>query len=191
MCEKTAEFSALSDEQLVALAREGSNECFELLYNKYLPLITGIAGEYEDVSARVDPVYAGNVGFAGAVMAYDSARGASFKTFARHCITARIADALAKEKKGKRVPPELVFPLDDISVADSKRDPERMFIEKEQIDLLFKSIKARLSDYEYRVFCEVVSGKSYKEIAAETGADVKSLENALARARKKISGIKI
>ena len=95
------------------------------------------------------------------------------------------------EKKGKRVPPELVFPLDDISVADSKRDPERMFIEKEQMDLLFKSIKSRLSDYEYRVFCAFISGKSYKEIAAETGADVKSLENALARARKKISEIKI
>lgn len=182
-------YAALSDEQLVVLVKEGNGACFDILSERYRGIINKIADVYKETCSLSDLVYVGKVGLANAVMFYRSDRGASFKTFAYKCIELRMIDLVRKAASGKMLSPKKVLSLDDtdVSVAD---DPETLFIEKERINALISSIKSQLSDFEYRVFCDYAFGKSYKEIALNTGKSEKAVENALARVRRKIVKIK-
>lgn len=182
-------FAALSDEQLVSLVRTGNNECFLILRKRYCSVIESFADKYSSICARHDLIYAGNIGFADAVMSYREGAGASFRTFAKICINSKMQEPCRKANAGMRIPSEMIMSIDDVDVPDIN-DPESIFIKKEYVDSLMAMVKARLSDLEYTVLSEFESGKSYKEIAEEIGINVKSVENALTRARAKIKKIK-
>lgn len=182
-------YSALSDEQLVSLVKKGNNECFLILCKRYSSMIESFADKYRNVCSRHDLIYAGNIGFADAVMSYRGDMGASFRTFAKICINSKIREPYRKASAGMRIPAEMIMSIDDVDVPDSN-DPESIFIKKEYADSLMTLVKARLSDLEYTVLSEFESGKSYREISDEIGKSEKSVENALGRARKKVRKIK-
>ena len=73
----------------------------------------------------------------------------------------------------------------DVQLTDAS-SPESILIEKESFDDLEHTIKKDLSDFEYQVLCEFLSGKSYAEIADSLGVASKSVDNALRRIRSKI-----
>ena len=186
---KAGNFSALSDERLVSLIKSGNNECFVILRSRYTGVIESYADKYSSLCVRNELVDAGLVGFADAIMSYREDAGASFRTFVTTCIKSNMLDACKKANNSKRIPKDLMAPLDNVDVADSN-DPESLFIKKEYFDLLFDSIKSKLSDLEYSVIKKSASGMTYREIAKQVGKDEKSVENALVRARAKIKGLK-
>ena len=85
----------------------------------------------------------------------------------------------------KHIPDSLITPIDDVQLTDAS-SPESILIEKESFDDLEHTIKKDLSDFEYQVLCEFLSGKSYAEIADSLGVASKSVDNALRRIRSKI-----
>lgn len=59
-------------------------------------------------------------------------------------------------------------------------------IERENYEQLTKVIDESLTDYEKSVFKLFILDKSYREIAGALGRDVKSVDNAVCRIKKKL-----
>jgi len=57
--------------------------------------------------------------------------------------------------------------------------------------LVFQEIEKELTKLEKNVFYEYLDDRTYKEISDKLGINVKTVDNALQRARKKIDDIKI
>ena len=69
----------------------------------------------------------------------------------------------------------------------SEDEPENAFIIKEDLARLMKRIETSLSKSEKKVLSLYLEGKSYDEIAAELNKSRKFCDNAMQRARKKLS----
>lgn len=187
---KDVSYDKITDEQLVTLIKSGDYELFGALRNRYMPYIVKSASRYNSAMETEDLVSEGVLSLFLAVKSYEPEK-ASFKAFAFMCIERGILAQYRHSKALKRIPAELVSSIDDFdNIADSN-NPESLLIEKESYNSLFGSVKMELSDFEYRVLREFICGKSYREIADELGKPPKSVDNALKRAREKLSVLKL
>ena len=66
-------------------------------------------------------------------------------------------------------------------------DPEALLIHRESLDLLLNLIQEALTEMERQALVCYVSGFSYAEISEKMGISVKSVGNAMQRARRKLS----
>ena len=81
----------LTDEQLVLMAREGSETAEEILIEKYKGLVRTKSKAYFIAGAEAeDVVQEGMIGLMKAVRSFDADREASFKTYASTCINNQI-----------------------------------------------------------------------------------------------------
>lgn len=176
----------LSDNQLVELIRSGNYEYLQQLINRYMPYVISVSSRYSVSGLDTDDfIQEGMLAIFSAVKTYDSSK-ASFKTFVFLCINRAISSALARATgNSKHIPDNLITTLDGIDFPDMS-DPESILIEKENYTNLKRSLKQDLSDFEYRVLNEFLSGKSYADIADLLQVTVKSVDNALKRIRTKI-----
>ena len=95
---------------------------------------------------------------------------------------------LRKNNAQKAIPEELLIPIDEAEVLYAQ-SPESILIEKEDLKNLKENIKLELSNMEYAVLQLFLEGKSYSEISKQMQITEKSVDNALARIRKKIAAI--
>ena len=196
----TAEdYKALTDEQLVALAKAESGEASDELYERYKNIVRGRARPYFLMGAdREDLLQEGMIGFFKAVRDYDSAKSTSFRPFAEMCIVRQIFTAIRNATRDKHIPlnnyeslykpayEESDKPLIDILSAGSALNPEELFLRSEYSSLVEKALDEKLTELERRVLDLYLAGMSYSEIAAEVGRGTKAVDNALQRIRKKL-----
>ncbi len=185
----TNSYRGISDEQLVALIQSGDYAPFSVLIDRYMPYIVKASSKYKSVIETEDLVSEGLGALFSAVKAYKMQKS-PFKVFAHLCIDRAVLAEYRCFKALKRIPPQLVSSIEDIDVAGSV-NPESLIIEKESLKNLMEFLKGELSGLEYQVFREFIRGKCYKEIADVTGKSEKSVDNALRRARGKLSELKI
>ena len=102
------DYAALSDNELQALASGGESAAEEALVKRYLPLVQACAwpmklfgGEKKDLAQE------GVFGLISAVRSFDPDNGASFRTYAEHCIRMRLLSAVKSASRLKH------FPLND------------------------------------------------------------------------------
>lgn len=108
-----------------------------------------------------------------------------FNTFANLCIDRCIITAVRKSLRKKQIPSDMLVPLDDVDVIDND-DPERMIIEKESYDRLMASVEKKLTLFEFSVLTRYLSGDSYRHIAESLQCDIKAVDNAMVRIRRKL-----
>lgn len=176
----------ISDNQLIELINSGEYKYLQLLINRYMPYIISTASNYNAGGFDTeDFIQEGILAIFSAVKTYDSSK-ASFKTFVSICITRAMSSALARASgAAKHIPESLISSIEDVELADMS-SPESILIEKENYTDLAETIKKESSDFEYKVLCEFLSGKSYTDIAKTLGVSDKSVDNALRRIRSKI-----
>lgn len=75
-------------------------------------------------------------------------------------------------------------------VSDDNHDLEKIFIYQEVLGLIMNEIKKNLTALEYDVFIKYLDNKTYQEISEELNVNIKSVDNALQRARKKVEDIR-
>ena len=75
--------------------------------------------------------------------------------------------------------------LDIVSESNSL-DPMDLFIGREDLKQMESKIVEMLSDFENDVLAAYIDGKTYHEIAKELDKDIKSVDNALQRVKKKL-----
>lgn len=176
----TNRFSTTSDDELLKALPDDDGAYSELI-SRYLPSIRRIAAIYQKSPAdRDDLVSEGILGLMNAVRTYSSDKGASFSTYAGVCANNRMLNAL---KKQQRIQGRESF--EEIN-ADSGMSPEKIAIDREALREIFSEVDSNLTELEREVFTLYLAGVSYDETAKLLEIDKKSVDNALARVRRKL-----
>lgn len=182
--------SKLSDAKLAKLVKLGNDGAFDVLTLRYLRNIGFLAQKYSvDGYDRNDFVQEGLMGLLYACRTFDITQKASFKSYVDIVVERRFISIVRKSKALKAVPSSSVVPLDE-SIDELEGEcvnPEQLMLSKERFSLLLKDLKNVLSDREYTVLMLYCSGLSYVQIAKRLKITAKSADNALQRAKKKIS----
>lgn len=192
-------YSDFTDEELVIRARDGEKEITEYLMDKYKNLVRSKASTMYILGAdREDLIQEGMIGLFKAVRDYDSGRDASFYTFAELCISRQMYTALQASGRKKHSPlntyvsiyqghdDEEGSGLIDALENHKERNPEEIFIDKENVAAIETIIENDLSAFEKQVLELSMTGMGYVEIAKLLGKDGKSTDNALSRVKAKI-----
>ena len=171
-----------TDEALVLRAQTGDSKASEEILLRYKSAVRARARQYFlEGGETEDLVQEGMIGLYSAIGAYKPEAGKSFKNFAYLCVTRRIYDVL--RSAGKHVDDGSGFDPDTLSEGDT---PEDFLLDGESRAELNRKLMKELSDFEFRVVTMYLEGMSYAEIADIAGKDMKSVDNALSRAKKKL-----
>ena len=171
-----------TDEALAERAQKGDAAATEQLLLRYKNTVRARARTFFLQGWETDDlVQEGMIGLYLAIGSYNPAAGKSFKNFAYLCVTRRIYDVL---RASKGVASEEFDP----ETADGGFSPEDALLDLESRAELSRTLMRALSDFEFRVVTMYLDGMSYAEISSATGKQVKSVDNALSRAKRKLCG---
>jgi RNA polymerase sporulation-specific sigma factor len=139
-----------------------------------------------------------------AIVDFRSDRAISFPAFAKVCITRHIITAIKTATRQKQMPLNSSLSLEspsddsssdwnlsDILPGSGALDPEQLVLKHEDTKILHETLQQMLSEFEWRVLSGYQMGKSYREIACELRCKTKSVDNALARIKRKVSTVPI
>ncbi|HNX99645.1 MAG TPA: sigma-70 family RNA polymerase sigma factor [Oscillospiraceae bacterium] len=192
-------FQGIDDSDLLRLAGGGDREAEERLATRYTRLVRICArplflagGDSEDL------IQEGMLGLLSAIRQYDPSMSTAFKTYAEVCIRRRLYSAVKSASRLKHLPLNDGLSLDYILSEESqtqlaanpeafRRTPEEQVLARESEFELNKAFAQKLSRLEKDVLALYLDGLSYDEIAAKTGRDVKSVDNAVQRIRRKLA----
>ncbi|MDR3710205.1 MAG: RNA polymerase sporulation sigma factor SigH [Capsulimonadaceae bacterium] len=198
-------YAEWSDYEVVGRAQRGEDSAAEYLLYKYRNLVRTKVKSYFLVGAeKEDLLQVGMIGLWQAIIDFRSDRAISFPAFAKVCITRHIITAIKTATRQKQMPLNTSLSLEspsddttsdwnlsDILPGSGALDPEEMVLRHEDTKILHDTLQAVLSDFEWKVLSGYQMGKSYREIAAELRCKTKSVDNALARIKRKVSGVPI
>ena len=194
-------YEELTDEELIALFRDGDQEAMEKLLNKYKEMVLGKARSMYILGGDSDDlIQEGMLGLFKAVRDYDCGRDASFRTFAQLCVTRQLYTAVKASSRKKHLPLNTAISLSrpvredgeeeeeflDCLEADASSNPEVYLIGQEEVERLEEKIERELSPFEKQVMELHLTGMGYVEIAHVLNRDEKSTDNALQRIRTKL-----
>ena len=194
--------NSFSDQELVLAAQAGDLDAEETLMRKYKETVRIKAKMYYMAGADEDDVVQeGMIGLLKAIRQYDADKEAGFGTFASLCITRQIISAIRSADRDKHkalnTSVSLSDPLkedsDDMTVVDTLRndmaeDPETLLVIKDIVSYILHNGDNIFSDFEMEVLNEVLKGRTHGEIAGKLGKNIKSIDNAMQRTKKKIAG---
>jgi RNA polymerase sporulation-specific sigma factor len=189
------------DADVVARAQAGYQDAAEHLLYKYRNLVRSKVKSYFLVGAeREDLLQVGMIGLWQAIVDYKPAKATSFPAFAKVCIHRHIITAIKAATRQKQLPLNTSLSLEvpsedefsdwnmaDIIHSDQATDPEELVIQREDTKAREEMLQQLLSEFEWRVLAGYQLGKSYREIADELRCKTKSVDNALARIKRKVS----
>ena len=201
MGERDENYRQYSDGELIDRLRRGETAIMDYICDKYKNLVRRkaksmfiLGGDSEDL------IQEGMIGLFKAVQDYDMGRDASFSTFAELCINRQMYAAVQAAKRKKHFPLNFYVSLDGEETGEdregpglselladrTKLNPEELFLDKERVAYLEKTIEEELSDFENQVLDLYITGMSYTQIAKVLGRDEKATDNALQRLKAKI-----
>ena len=184
--------SSCDIKDLILKVRNGDQEAFVTLLERYKPLIESSVYRFssdESFSLYCDDLrQEASVVFYNSILAYDLEQNeVEFGLFAKICIHNALVSQLRALKKRcaeslEKIPENLFF-------AQDTEDPSVKILEQERIKALYAVIRKNLSDFEYTVWQSYISGRSAAEIATAIGTNEKSINNAIYRIRKKLRAL--
>lgn len=203
MRDANKQFHSVTDEQMVAAARNGDDDAVDFLLEKYKGLVRKKARSLYLIGGdKDDLMQEGMIGLYKAIRSYDSGKNVSFYNFAALCITRQLYTVIKASNRQKNIPlntyVSLYAPASgngeengdaffvDGWAEDEQTNPEDIVIDRESALSLEQKLNTRLSKMERGVLQLFLSGMVYTEIAKTMGKSPKSIDNALQRIRKKL-----
>ena len=198
-------YEEISDEQLISMVHEASDDAKDILFEKYKYIIDIELKKYSSM-ARVlgydynDLYQDALVGFSDALVSYRSDKHAALSTFITLCVDRKLqvcikkAGRLKNKMLNESLSLEHVYdaytsPLMDLLSDNKKNDPLENIVKEEKMAELVGSIRNSLSDREYEVFSLMVNGLKYVEIATLLNKNLKQVDNTIQRVKHKIRNI--
>ncbi len=194
-------YEQCTDGELIDRLRRGETHIMDYICDKYKNLVRSKAKSMFILGAdNEDLIQEGMIGLFKAVRDYDMGRDASFSTFAELCISRQMYTAVQASRRRKHFPLNSYVSLDSEACEDDREglnlaelladktelSPEEVFLDKERVAYLEKTIDEELSDFEKQVLDLYRTGMSYSQIARVLGRDEKATDNALQRLKAKI-----
>ncbi|WP_301110164.1 RNA polymerase sporulation sigma factor SigH [Sporosarcina sp.] len=194
------ELSTISDEEMIEQIHQGNSDVLDYLITKFQPIVRLKARTYFIIGGdREDIVQEGMIGLYKAIRDYRPDRLSSFKVFAELCITRQIITAIKTATRQKHIPLNTSISLDkpmydedqertllDIISGSTLDDPEDLMIHKENFSFMEEEMNKVLSALEKEVLTLYLEGQSYREISEVLNRQVKSIDNALQRIKRKL-----
>jgi RNA polymerase sporulation-specific sigma factor len=151
-----------------------------------------------------DLLQVGMIGLWQSIIDFRTERAFSFPAFAKVCITRHVITAIKTATRQKQIPLNrslsLEYPSEDATndwnlsevLPDATSgDPEEIMLIDEDTKLLQDRLQKVLSEFEWFVLSGYRLGNSYREIAVDLQCKTKSVDNALTRIRRKVSGVSL
>lgn len=177
-----------SDEFLCQLAAGGDQAAEEELVKRYLRFVRVCARPYFLAGGdSEDLIQEAMFGLLKAIREFDPQRDAAFRTFAEVCIRNRIRSAVTTAARDKHAPLNNSIPFES-PMLGSGDDPEELYISREEEAERLDRLQQRLSPLEQSILSLFLRGLSYREISAQVGRPIKSVDNAVQRIRRKVAG---
>ncbi len=172
------------------VSSEAKNLPLSLVIQSFRPYIEGKIRSLSIPGQELDDLrQEAYVALLSAIGSYDEHRGSSFSTYAIACINNRFNDAIKIAGRQKnRILNEAVSLTEDEDRPElfSNDSPEEIAIGWDEYRRIRESIEKDLSETERSVLNLWIDGFTYEEIGDALSMSVKSVNNALQRARKKL-----
>jgi RNA polymerase sporulation-specific sigma factor len=192
----------LDDHYLIALAKQGKPDAYDMIVRRYHGFVRLKASSYFLIGGDADDlIQEGLVGLYKAVRDYRSDRESSFRNFAELCITRQIITAVKTSTRNKHTPlNEYVSfsqtpasgggdgdpTLDELLPGPTAHDPVNQVISTEELHSLVTCLSSVLSELESAVLSLYLDGHSYELIGERLDCDTKTVDNALQRVKRKV-----
>ena len=194
-----SEYEDVPDEELIKLVHSGDKNALDFLIGKYNDIVSMKANKFFIIGAeKEDMVQEGMIGLYKAIKSFDVEKQNSFKTFANLCIERQLITAIKTSNRQKHIPLNSSFSLNTsaydendetsiMEILDTKlvEDPLETITKKEYFEAVESRIDKNLSTFEKKVLDFYFQGESYVNIATKLDAQVKAVDNAIQRIRKK------
>lgn len=195
------DLTQLTDQELITRYREGNDTAAETLMDRYKNLVKARVRGYFLIGADPeDIIQEGMIGLYKAIRDYRDDRRVSFQAFAEVCIIRQVITAVKTATRQKHIPLNSYISLNkpvyedesertlvDIVCEDADSDPEKVVIDKENFAKIETDIGKLLSKFEWKVLTLYLQGRTYQEIADALNKELKSIDNALQRIKKKLT----
>ena len=193
------ELANMNDEDIISLIKSGNTEAQNFLIDKYKEIVNMKVNKYFMIGAeKEDIIQEGMIGLFKAIRSFDSSKQNSFKSFANLCVERQLITAIKTSNRQKNMPLNSYLSLnatayedeDDTSIMEvldshTAEDPLDTITKKEYYKDVENAIDKNLSTFEKRVLHRFAQGESYVTIAEKLDTQVKSVDNAIQRIRKK------
>lgn len=198
---KDASLQKYPDDELISIAKDGDDSALGFLLDKYKNFVRVKARTYFLIGAdREDLIQEGMIGLYKAIRDFRDDKKSSFRVFAELCIQRQIITAIKTANRQKHIPLNSYVSLNKSLYYDDESDrtlaevlpgaevtdPIEIVISSEELRGIRACFAEILSDLEAKVIRRYIEGKSYCEIAEELDREVKSVDNALQRVKRKI-----
>lgn len=183
----SVDLKAAPDELLVKLFRQGNQRaCDELLY-RYKSKALAMSRQYFYACGDAeDLAQEGMCGLYSAMLSFEGDAG--FAAYAVASVKNRILDALKKSSSLKHsMAADSVSYEDDQQAITAVFTPEDTLIGRESISEFKEVMKRELSSLEYKTICAYIDGATMNEICQSLNKSYKQIDNALSRAKQKLS----
>lgn len=188
----------MSDEitKLIGSVRAGDMVAFDMLYGMYRPLLRSSVSKVLKMNCfRLgdsdwdDLMQEALLSLYKAACSYNEQDNVQFGLYAQICIRNSLLSA------AKKLSRQIVTTVDYAEVvfedtADPEGTPEERLIASERAEEIHAFLEEQLTAYERKVFSLHLSQRTYAEIADIVGKDIKSVANAIVRARDKLKKFK-
>ena len=194
-----------TDEILVEKIMAGDTEAMDFLMNKYKNLVRSRARTLFLVGAdKEDLIQEGMIGLYKAIRDFRKEKEVSFAYFAEMCINRQMYSAVKGSNTKKNQPlnnyvsidsmvgvEEQEVPMEKLLgiVSEKNKNPEQLVIDKESADVIQYTLVGHLSKMEREVLFYYMKDYNYNQIAAAVEKEVKSVDNAIQRIKKKLSQV--
>lgn len=173
--------------EIVLAARRGDQAAYAQLLELLRGYGTRLARQFFLPGAsREDVFQEAMAGLVYAVASFEPARGAAFPDYATMCMRNQV---VASVRKATRKKYRLLTEAGDLStcrpVASGDAEPDRIVEARLSLEALARVMRERLSELEFTALVQRVGGVSVREIGELLELPLKTVENALFRARQK------
>ena len=175
---------------LILRVREGDQQAFSELLERYRPLIDSLIfrfGQSDLAKSFADDLrQEAIVVFYNAILTYsENQSDVEFGLYARICISSALVSQIRSIKK-RSVEQYVDSIPEELNNTNLSSSPMDDIVKQEDLRSLYRVIKNSLSDFEYVIWHNYISGKTAKEIALIMGKNEKSITNAIYRIRRKL-----
>lgn len=200
-------YKKLTDEEILNKWSEGDDNALDFLLKKYKTLANKISRSYFLIGAENDDILQeAMLGLYSACRNFKKDAHTSFKTFATLCITRAVQSAVKKANtiKNKFLNESYSLSSQGTVILDSNENtdeevclyipstslaPEDIVLAEEREKEIEKIIDENLSKKEKSVLNLYLKGLSYTEIAKVLNENVKSVDNAISRTKRKLEDL--
>ncbi len=179
-------------DSLIARAKDGDSQAFRAVLAPLQSYAQGLTYRFFAPGFEREDLYQeAMAGFASALLSYELGKGLSFLDFAKLSMRNAVVSSVRRATRAKRRQ-VLSWEQEELElVSDEEFQPDARLERKSECREMLESLRPALSELEWTVLGEIISGIELDEVASRHNLEKRAAENALSRARAKARRIRL